>query len=46
MIYNPIATKLYPWQVALARRTFVTWMTLPAIWSEAYLKAWWEVYRA
>lgn len=40
-----IHTKLYPWQVAMARRAFVTWMTLPAIWTEAYLKTWWEVYR-
>ena len=42
---NPFATKLYPWQVALARRTFVTMVTLPMIWSEAYWKTWYEVYR-
>lgn len=45
-MYNPLATKLMPWQIAIARRTFVTWFTLPAIWSEAYLKAWYEVYKA
>lgn len=42
---NPFATKLHPWQVALARRAFVTWVTLPIIWSEAYFKTWHEVYR-
>lgn len=42
---NPFATKLYPWQVALARRSFVTYVTLPIIWSEAFWKTWYEVYR-
>lgn len=41
MIHN----KLMPWQIAIARRTFVTWVTLPLIWSEAYWKTWNEVMR-
>jgi len=45
MIYNPFASKLMPWQIAIARRQFVLWATLPMIWSEAYFKAWNEVYR-
>ena len=32
-------------QTAIARRTFVLWATLPAIWAEAWIKTWWEVYR-
>lgn len=31
--------------MAIARRTFVTFVTLPLIWSEAYWKTWYEVYR-
>ena len=38
-------SRLYSWQIAVARRTFVTWVTLPMIWSEAWLKTWHEVYR-
>jgi len=45
MIYNPLATKLAPWQIALMRRQFVLWATLPMIWSEAYFKTFYEVYR-
>ena len=45
MIFNPMATKMFPWQVALARRTFVTMATLPMIWSEAYWKTWHQVYK-
>ena len=45
-MYNPLATKLYPWQVAMMRRTFVAWATLPMIWSEAYMKTFWEVFRS
>ena len=40
-----IHNKLMPWQIAIARRTFVTWATLPWVWSEAYMKTWAEVYR-
>lgn len=36
MIYTPFATKLMPWQVAIARRQFVLWVTLPMIWSGVY----------
>ncbi len=41
MIHN----KQFPWQMAIARRTFVTFVTLPLICSEAYWKTWYEVYR-
>lgn len=43
--FNPMESKLYPWQVAVARRSFVTFVTLPIIWSEAFFKTWHEVYR-
>ena len=32
-------------QTASARRLFVLWATLPVIWTEAWLKTWYEVYR-
>lgn len=39
-----IHDKLTPWRIAVARRTFVTWMTLPTIWSETFWKTWTDVY--
>ena len=42
---HQIHNKLMPWHMAVARRTFVTWATLPIIWSEAFWKTWYEVYR-
>lgn len=40
-----IRDKLTPWRIAMARRAFVTWATLPMIWSEAFWRTWHEVYR-
>ena len=31
-----IRDKLTPWRIAVARRTFVMWATLPTIWAEAF----------
>jgi hypothetical protein len=42
---NQIHDKLLPWHMAVARRTFVAWVTLPIVWSEAFWKTWYEVYR-
>ena len=41
---NPFATKLMPWHIAVARRTFVALATLPMIVSETFWKTWAEVY--
>lgn len=40
-----IHDKLTPWRIAAARRTFVMLVTLPMIWTEAYMKAWHELYK-
>jgi len=40
-----IHNKLMPWQIAIARRQFVMWATLPMIWSETFIKTFNEVYR-
>ena len=45
MMFAPMNSKMYPWQIALARRSFVTLVTLPIIWSEAYWRTWYEVWR-
>lgn len=34
-----------PFHIAAARRMFVAWVTLPLVFSEAYWKTWYEVYR-
>ena len=43
--FNPLASKMAPWHLAIARRTFVTMATLPFIWGETFWKTWYEVYR-
>ena len=40
-----LSTKLMPWHIAVARRTFVTLTTFPLVWSECYWRTWHEVYR-
>jgi hypothetical protein len=38
-------TKLTPWYIGQARRSFVFWMTLPIQFSETFWNTWAEVYR-
>jgi len=44
-IITPFNSFQSPWHIACARRMFVIWATLPAIWSEAFLTTWASVYR-
>lgn len=44
--FNPMASKLAPWHIAIARRNFITMATLPMIWSECFWKTWYQVYKA
>lgn len=40
-----IHNKQLPWQIAQIRKAWVTWVTLPLIFSEAYFTTWYEVFR-
>ena len=43
VITNPLQSKLAPWHIAVARRTFIAWATLPIIYSETFFRTWTEV---
>lgn len=43
---NHINDKLTPWRIAVARRAFVTAVTLPIIWPECFWRTWYEVFRS